>query len=681
MGKHRFALLLTSVRAIRESPLPSYFLLISMLPFLLGTTILFWGWQTGFWIVAIPLAIIYEGSRYINWRWQLATSDFRTTSHVCTVLLVAVLIYLLISDRSLQLIFSFFQWLPVICAPLLVALAYSTSDRVDLQALLFFDDKGDRQQLFLDLAYPYFAICILAASAANNRDWSFYVCAIALISGVLISTRSKRFSAWLFLLLLLLSTALGTVGHIKLHQMQIAIERKTYRYFYRFYRPQRNPDRVSTSIGDIGTLKQSNKILLRLKSEPKRTAPELIKRAAYNRYVSGFWGAAKAEFTPVTEENNSWILHPEASSRQKNITVTESTDDGHSLLKYPEGGAIVQLSAEKVERNQYGTLQAFVEPGLLSYQIYYDPEQSWDSPPTKEDLNILDVERPAIAQIADKLNLQQRSPSEVLSTVKDFFNTEFTYTLKLTRKRRQTPLATFLLDTRSGHCEYFATATALLLREVGIPTRYIVGYSVHEFSRLERQYIVRQRHAHAWTQVYIDGKWQTFDTTPQNWIAIENNAASNWQYIRDLSSFINFQLQSAIASIKSASLQYLWLSALPIAFILFRFTRQRRKRGLTAIKIEQHAIVGADSEIYLIERELNKLGWGRDRSETWQHWLQRLQNDLNNLPLLGELNFIIQIHYRYCFDPQGISDREREQLRTACQAWLEQYKLQEADKQ
>ena len=84
------------------------------------------------------------------------------------------------------------------------------------------------------------------------------------------------------------------------------------------------------------------------------------------------------------------------------------------------------------------------------------------------------------------------------------------------------------------------------------------------------------RHPHAWTQVYIDGKWQTFDTTPPSWSAIENNAAPNWQYVRNLSSFISFQLL-AIASIKSASrLQYLWLLALTLAFILFRFTRQRR---------------------------------------------------------------------------------------------------------
>jgi transglutaminase-like putative cysteine protease len=50
------------------------------------------------------------------------------------------------------------------------------------------------------------------------------------------------------------------------------------------------------------------------------------------------------------------------------------------------------------------------------------------------------------------------------------------------RFTNETPLARFLLRTRSGHCEYFATATVLLLRQLGIPARYAVGYAVHEAS-------------------------------------------------------------------------------------------------------------------------------------------------------------------------------------------------------
>ena len=647
-------------------------------PFLLGATILFWGWQTGFWLAAIPLAIAYEGSRYINWRWQLLTADFRNVSHVCTVLLVGVLIYLLFNDGSLQLIFAFFQWLPIICAPLLIAQAYSTSDRVDLHALLFFKEgTGDRQQLFpLDLTYPYFAFCILAASAANVREPYFYLGATALIGWVFISFRSQRFSAGLFLCLLLLSIGLGMAGHTGMHNLQLALQHKTSRFFYRFYRPQTDPNQTSTAIGDIGSVKLSNQIVLRVKPAPGETPPKLIQQAAYSKYAAGFWAATNAEFEPVeAEAENSWILK-EGSSSSKEITVSESLEE-ENLLKLPDGSLQVnRLAVEQVEQNQYGTVQITGEPGLLSYQILYDPLQLENSPPTEEDLKVPQIERKAIAQIAAELALQERSPQKILSTVRQFFDTEFSYSLKLALQRRnRTPLSAFLLDHRLGHCEYFATATTLLLREAGIPARYAVGYSVHEFSRWERQYIVRGRHAHAWTQVYLDGKWQAFDTTPSSWIAIEDDAASDWQYVRDFMSLIWFKLAQGRLILTTAGLRYLWWLAIPLVIIVARqFTGSKNQRSIKAFKLgnrNNQMFVGADSELYLIERELTKLGLKRDRHETWQDWFKRMSREPEHASLLAKLDRAIEIHYRYRFDPDGITLQEREQLRAICLTWLE----------
>ncbi len=657
---------------------------MKLLPFLLGATIIFWGWQTGFWIIAIPLAIIYESSRYINWQWDLTTADFRQTSHICTVLLVGVLIYLFISDRSLQLIFSFFQWLPVICAPLVIAQAYSTSDFVDIHALLFFKEQNNKQQLFpLDLTYPYFAICILAASAANVRELSFYISIVILISLALNSIRSKRFSYLVFLSLLLLATALGTVGHIGLHRLQIALAQNTARFFYGFYRPQSDPNQISTAIGDIGSVKQSNKIVLRVKPASGQIAPNLLRRATYNRYTSGFWGAAKAKFMPVKpgKDETTWHL-TDASPKERKITVRENLDDGQGLLKLPDGSfQVAKLPVEKIEQNQYGTVQILTEPSLLSYQVQYDPKLSVDSLPAAEDLEILDVEQPAINQIATELDLANKSPQEILNTVNKFFNTEFSYSLKLARQgNNKTPLSAFLLQHRSGHCEYFATATALLLRSVGIPTRYVVGYSVHELSSLEKQYIVRARHAHAWTQVYIDGKWRIFDTTPSSWIAIEDRAASDWQYLQDLRSFLWFKFSQLLTIFQNiGKLKYLWLFALPLAFIIVRqFNRQGQRRHLTARRINQQdaasLTIGQDSEIYLIEQELNKLGLIRDRAETWQDWMIRLQSTPETSDLINNLDSIIKLHYRYRFDPKSISAAERAELSSACQYWFEQHR-------
>ena len=91
----------------------------------------------------------------------------------------------------------------------------------------------------------------------------------------------------------------------------------------------------------------------------------------------------------------------------------------------------------------------------------------------------------------------------------------FRYTLYLSGARPgRTALEEFLLTTRAGHCEYFATATALLLREAGVPARYAVGYAVHEWSRVEGRWIVRARDAHAWALAWVDGAWVEVDTTP-----------------------------------------------------------------------------------------------------------------------------------------------------------------------
>ena len=73
------------------------------------------------------------------------------------------------------------------------------------------------------------------------------------------------------------------------------------------------------------------------------------------------------------------------------------------------------------------------------------------------------------------------------------------------------------MRSRAGHCEYFATATVLLLREAGIPARYATGFSVQDFSRMENRSVVRERHAHAWVLAFVNGAWRDLDTTPSNW--------------------------------------------------------------------------------------------------------------------------------------------------------------------
>jgi transglutaminase-like putative cysteine protease len=73
----------------------------------------------------------------------------------------------------------------------------------------------------------------------------------------------------------------------------------------------------------------------------------------------------------------------------------------------------------------------------------------------------------------------------------------------------------FLFETRAANCEYFATAMAVMLRTLGVPSRLVVGYLTDEWDNVEGYYYVRNSDGHAWVEAFIPGRgWVAFDPTP-----------------------------------------------------------------------------------------------------------------------------------------------------------------------
>ena len=76
-------------------------------------------------------------------------------------------------------------------------------------------------------------------------------------------------------------------------------------------------------------------------------------------------------------------------------------------------------------------------------------------------------------------------------------------------------LGAFVLGSGAGHCEYFATTLALLLRAQGVPCRLVGGYLATEWDAARSVMIARSKHAHAWVEVLdATGRWHTVDPTP-----------------------------------------------------------------------------------------------------------------------------------------------------------------------
>jgi len=92
------------------------------------------------------------------------------------------------------------------------------------------------------------------------------------------------------------------------------------------------------------------------------------------------------------------------------------------------------------------------------------------------------------------------------------------------------PVIHFLFERRAGHCELFASGHAALCRSIGIPARVVTGYRASEYNKLGGYFVVRQNHAHAWTEVYCGPQvgWRTYDATPPAQVDAEHAGGSSW---------------------------------------------------------------------------------------------------------------------------------------------------------
>jgi hypothetical protein len=108
------------------------------------------------------------------------------------------------------------------------------------------------------------------------------------------------------------------------------------------------------------------------------------------------------------------------------------------------------------------------------------------------------------------------NPYDKALSVKLYLLENFEYTRTLKEGSGASPLEDFLFEKKEGHCEYFATAMVILLREVGVPARIVNGFVGGEWNRHGEFYLVRESDAHSWAEVYFPSYgWVIFDSTPE----------------------------------------------------------------------------------------------------------------------------------------------------------------------
>ena len=315
-----------------------------------------------------------------------------------------------------------------------------------------------------------------------------------------------------------------------------------------------------------------------------------------------------------------------------------------------------------------GAVQAELGPGPFRYIARYDPQTDAQAAPRDMDLRLPRAEARVVENVALSLDLSSVAPAQAMARISNHFLQEFRYALYQPRQPAgQTALAHFLLGSHEGHCEYFATATVLLLRAAGVPARYATGFSVREFSARENAYVVRQRHAHAWTRAWVNGRWIDLDTTPPDWFAAEAAQDSAWTTLADLWSWLRYGWNRTTEEMDrtDGAILVSLVSLMLAVWFAWRLMHGREvaKRGEAAAAGPHISHPGADSEFYGVESRLAGLGWARPASEAFSEWLERIARQETPGLDVGAAREALRLHYRYRFDPEGIAAPEREELR------------------
>jgi len=648
-------------------------------PGILAASALLWGWLCELLIVAAPLALALEAWRWSRIRWDISARDFQRIADFCTWAFVLQAGYLLVMQGWPLPILRIIEWLPLALAPLMLAQLYSSAGRIELSALFLSlrgDSVGAAARERVDLSYAYAGICVLAAGAANVRTAWYFVAAALLAVWALWGVRSRRYPPWLWIGLVVLAVGTAYAGHHGLNRLQTWIFNVAVDLF-QLDLARTDPYRATTDIGSIGELKSSERILLRVAVPKDVPVPLLLHRASYDSYAAATWFARDGQFAEhlVNDAAGRWVLGTDAHGRF-DVVVSETLVTGSGILALPTGTqSVAGLGSALVRRNRFGTVRVERASGVVSYTAssVIGPQRGGD--PRATDLQLPPLESAALAGIAEKLGLRSLGKDAAVSALKAFFAEGYRYsTFRSERVATGNAISDFLVNSRSGHCEYFATATVLLARAAGIPARYATGFSVQEFSEIERRYIVRERHAHAWARLYLDGAWHDVDTTPPQWFAAEAQRAPLWEPFTDLGSWIAFRVAEWRARPADEGSALAWSALLALLFGLLLWRLFRGKwfvRARVSARGGSSARGAASSDPFrAIEECIAGKGLPRRSAETAREWVLRIAPQFDPAER-SLLEMLLVLHYRDRFDPLALSPAERQTYAAVARRWLE----------
>ena len=641
---------------------------MSFPPLYIGLITVFWGLYAGWEFFSVAAALCFEASYLIKTRFDLKKEDFIRISDLSSVLMIVLLVWSIIRNEPHRIFLSFLSTLPAVFMPLLFAQLYSTSDCVVIGTKI---GKNVHSHMPLDIRKLYvFSIVIGMTSILRDLD-ALYV--TALFATVItpfvwplrdeLSARfnKKRVAALVLIPLTALVAALVIGGNYTFNRMMM-------NWYRNWMAENTNQFKTTTSIGDIGHLKQSNRIEIRLYPETSPELPVYLRQASYNKMINSTWFSRFRRTTQIfPEDDKEWQLFGEGDGSESIGLSVKMKRNGAGVLPLPQGSKRAKnMDVAGVNRGALGAVTVSEGPDILNFDITFDKNENFDAAPNYLDYDIPSGEREIIYNVMEKNGLFGRTDRETLDNIERFFTLGFSYTLQLQGRSGESYLDDFLNKTKSGHCEYFATATTLMLRSAGIPARYSIGYMIDEYSDIENAYIARKSDAHAWVTAYIDGSWITVDTTPGS-PEEKDFLASLTTPVSDFFDWVNMKYENFRRNKSEEINNALIISATTLILILMVrvFIRRRHFKAAGKEKKNRKNFGLPDSPIYGILKKFEEKGVPRHENETLRAWAEKNADSIKNI---NDFMLLIKIHEELRFKNPDDESQKRE-LETKARDW------------
>jgi protein-glutamine gamma-glutamyltransferase len=380
----------------------------------------------------------------------------------------------------------------------------------------------------------------------------------------------------------------------------------------------------------LSGLAQSNTVVLRLRG----AATDHLRGMVYTGYSRGRW------LPPRRSVYKQHEAQPAPDGRADALTeiITVSGDRQRYFVPLAAWRAHVPGATARLRSNDEGVVRPI--PGEEAETLRFHAgrrDRHQVQPPGPAELQLPEDLGAALRPLAAAWSRGQRGDRARMEALARRLRRDFTYSLHTGRaSSKLDPALAFLTKHRTGHCEYFASALALLGRASGVPTRVIGGYRVQEHNALGGYYIVRERNAHAWVEAWLPDprrpgvkRWETMDPTPP--AALAGQMPGQTPFWGSLGDLIAHAASRALAWITSWSplqliLLLTGLVALMVSLVLLRrlLTRRRSSRRGSARAGDYDPPLPA---LLRLQRALARRGAARPQSEPLERFAARLQEE------------------------------------------------------